>query len=297
MFPLSIFSPWCYYESLPRFSNFLHIIHNSSSCLLWHVIHYIFHRVVPHPSSLITLLVIAASIILLPAVSSATRINFHETLPDRPYSPPTDPNKYQRILDDFSTLLQKLFDKYLNDDVQLPIWKPQDASENIQRHIASLSIPTLQASSRIPSLLLHNLGQPSHDRQLADRVEEIFRFGSPTLDLLYILQMTSLIASLGFFATHRDREKHAFFLKGYGATGGSISPYVLNLRGWVRLISRWFWKDSGRSSVYQPSQAIIVIKRPPKIQNSLRVISFEYCMLGCSFFAYFSNVHPRCQGA
>ncbi|KIM30017.1 hypothetical protein M408DRAFT_100189, partial [Serendipita vermifera MAFF 305830] len=51
----------------------------------------------------------------------------------------------------------------------------QSGSDEIRAHIASLKIPKISPESAIPSLLLHNLGQATHDPNLVDRVRELFQ--------------------------------------------------------------------------------------------------------------------------
>jgi len=71
--------------------------------------------------------------------------------------------------------LRSTFEMFLNENVQLPLWQPPlDLADGVRKHITDLKIPTL-SYPEIPSLLLHNLGQPSHDPQLARRVDGLFR--------------------------------------------------------------------------------------------------------------------------
>ncbi|KAG8813639.1 hypothetical protein FRC17_001475, partial [Serendipita sp. 399] len=74
--------------------------------------------------------------------------------------------------------LQVIISAYLRDDVRLPIWNVQRGPDEMRRHIDNLKIPVVDPSSPSPSLLLHNLGQPSHDPLLAERVDRLFRPGS-----------------------------------------------------------------------------------------------------------------------
>jgi hypothetical protein len=73
---------------------------------------------------------------------------------------------------DFESKLNQKFQQIFEKDVQLPLWRPNSGSDTIQSHITDLKIP--YTSSKHPSLLLHNLGQPSHDPQLATRVSDLF---------------------------------------------------------------------------------------------------------------------------
>jgi hypothetical protein len=78
----------------------------------------------------------------------------------------------------FEIDLRRTFETFLRDDVQLPPWQPLRGSDIILSHIKGLKIPAVSLDSQSPSLLLHNLGQPSHDPQLAQRVASLFRPGS-----------------------------------------------------------------------------------------------------------------------
>ena len=105
----------------------------------------------------------------------------------RPTTPPKQPIPYSPRPDDvimdgvreFTVNLQSTFEIFLEENTQLPLWKaPLDLAEETRRHINGLKIPTISPSSQSPLLLLHNLGQPSHDAQLADRVDRLFCLGS-----------------------------------------------------------------------------------------------------------------------
>ena len=64
---------------------------------------------------------------------------------------------------------------FLKDNVQLPLWQsPLNLDAATRRHLTGLKIPTISSSSQVPLLLLHNLGQPSHNTQLAERVDGLF---------------------------------------------------------------------------------------------------------------------------
>jgi len=73
----------------------------------------------------------------------------------------------------FQDNLQRYFVMFFKDNIQLPLWQPASGLDAAtRRHITGLKIPTI--SSQVPLLLLHNLGRPSHDAQLAERVDGLF---------------------------------------------------------------------------------------------------------------------------
>ena len=75
----------------------------------------------------------------------------------------------------FTINLQSTFERFLKENVQLPLWQPPShLADDTRRHLTGLKIPIISPSSPIPLLLLHNLGQPSHDAHLAKRVEGLF---------------------------------------------------------------------------------------------------------------------------
>jgi hypothetical protein len=91
---------------------------------------------------------------------------------------PFTPTRDAEIKEDvtkFEIDLRITFDIFFKNDVQLPLWQPQSGPH--AGHIAGLKIPLVSPVSQSPSLLLHNLGQPSHDPQLSDRVDKLFRQG------------------------------------------------------------------------------------------------------------------------
>ena len=78
----------------------------------------------------------------------------------------------------FANTLRTTFGRFLEHNVQLPLWQPSsELDDHTRRHIAGLEIPIIDPSSEYPMLLLHNLGKPSHDPRLADRVQKLFRTG------------------------------------------------------------------------------------------------------------------------
>ena len=112
-----------------------------------------------------------------PVATSAT------TPPNKPPVIPFIPRRdkdVRREVEPFIKDLRKRFKTFLEDNVQLPLWQlPSELAKHLTRetrsHITGLKIPTISSSSQIPSLLLHNLGKPSHDAKLVDRINELFR--------------------------------------------------------------------------------------------------------------------------
>ena len=99
--------------------------------------------------------------------------NHPKHAPPIPFTPTEDVDKKVQI---FATGLRTIFEKFLKDDVQLPLWQPPlGLDDRIRRHITDLKIPIISHLSQFPLLLLHNLGKQSHDAQLANRVERLFR--------------------------------------------------------------------------------------------------------------------------
>jgi hypothetical protein len=93
--------------------------------------------------------------------------------------------------------LKAALSMYIEKDTRLPIWQPQSGSDEIRSHISGLQIPKLSDSSPFPSLLMHGLGQPSHDTQPLERVNKLFRAGSRhkyVKTSLNNLQLISLMA-------------------------------------------------------------------------------------------------------
>ena len=77
----------------------------------------------------------------------------------------------ENVVSNFEDHLRTTFGIFLRDDVQLPLWQPpKGLDDKTQRHITDLKIPIISSESQLPLLLLHNLGQPSHDARLLDRL-------------------------------------------------------------------------------------------------------------------------------
>ncbi|KAG8817217.1 hypothetical protein FRC17_011324 [Serendipita sp. 399] len=98
---------------------------------------------------------------------------FGRTSVARPQSSRAD-EEIKALIDSSVPFLQTVFSAYLSNDIQLPLWQVQQGSDEMRRHIANLNLPALTFTASFPSLLLHNLGQPSHDPLLANRVNRIF---------------------------------------------------------------------------------------------------------------------------
>ena len=94
---------------------------------------------------------------------------------------PVPDNLIERDLLTITTDLREMFKTFLENNVQLPLWQlpselAKDLAEETRSHITGLKIPTISSSSEseVPSLLLHNLGKPSHDAKLVDRISKLF---------------------------------------------------------------------------------------------------------------------------
>jgi hypothetical protein len=104
--------------------------------------------------------------------------NYPESVPPIPFSPNLDED-IKEIVSKFANSLKRTFEIFLKDNAQLPVWEPPlNLAEKTRRHITRLKIPIISRSSQLPLLLLHNLGQRSHDPKLAERVDRLFRQGT-----------------------------------------------------------------------------------------------------------------------
>ena len=95
-----------------------------------------------------------------------------------PFTPSPDEDVEGEVKE-FITNLRETFEDFLENNVQLPLWQlpsnlAKHLNQEIRSHINGLKIPKIKSSSQIPLLLLHNLGQPSHDEELVDRVNRLF---------------------------------------------------------------------------------------------------------------------------
>src|SRR5258707_4356545 len=104
----------------------------------------------------------------------------NQTPPNQsPYSPKAEDIRIKEGLNEFTIELRSRFDGFLKKKAQLPLWTPSsNITGQIRRHITGLEMPIITPSSKFPSLLLHKLGQQSHDPQLTKRVDKLFRLGS-----------------------------------------------------------------------------------------------------------------------
>ena len=102
-------------------------------------------------------------------------LNHYESNLPIPLTPASDSDTRAAVIL-FMKRLQPVFNKFLEANTQLPLWRPDPnlADEKTRRHITSLKIPITSITSKSPSLLLHNLGKLSHDTQLAERLDNLF---------------------------------------------------------------------------------------------------------------------------
>ncbi|CAG8558222.1 10669_t:CDS:2 [Acaulospora colombiana] len=106
-------------------------------------------------------------------VHVAVLLSSHKSYPEALLPIPFSPEQSDGIkgLKKFESNLRRTFQDFFNYDVQLPLWAPDSGPNSV--HIANLNIPAI---SHDPSLLLHNLGRPSHDVKLVDRVNRLDSF-------------------------------------------------------------------------------------------------------------------------
>jgi hypothetical protein len=103
----------------------------------------------------------------------------------RPTNPPTQlppsPIADDGVVNDRITrylpIVEMAINTFLQGDIQLPLWEPITCPDAVRSHLVGLKIPKISTLSSTPSLLLNNLGQNSHDPQLAKRVERLFAPG------------------------------------------------------------------------------------------------------------------------
>ena len=114
------------------------------------------------------------------SVRPTTPPNHPQSSPRIPFTPPQKADEgIEGRVSQFAIKLKRTFKEFLRNNVQLPLWQPPlDLADGTRSHITELKIPITSSSSKVPSLLLHNLGQPSHDPQLAERVDRLFQLDS-----------------------------------------------------------------------------------------------------------------------
>jgi len=131
---------------------------------------------------------------LLPLLSLRFLIRIHQAAANR--TPPNDPAgkptpkkkspktkaEIEELIEIPAKFLQADIKKYLKDNPQLPTWPKEKGSGDIGEWIDRLRLPAIRSSSPYPFLLLHNLGEESHDPLLAGRVSKLF---SPDSTLRY----------------------------------------------------------------------------------------------------------------
>jgi hypothetical protein len=92
--------------------------------------------------------------------------------PQAPLGPTSENEHLTNVISLLESFKPSIRD-YLTKRPTLGFWKPTNVPQPVQDHIVSLKIPSLSGKP-YPNLLLHNLGQPSHDKQLLNRVSELF---------------------------------------------------------------------------------------------------------------------------
>jgi hypothetical protein len=96
-------------------------------------------------------------------------------LPRKPRFPSSVADeKIRRLVDESIPRIEAKLARYLDSDAQLPSFEPEDGKAEMREYISSLRIPKLSLSPGSLSLLLHDLGNESHDPYLEKRIKELF---------------------------------------------------------------------------------------------------------------------------
>jgi hypothetical protein len=98
-------------------------------------------------------------------------------------------------LEDWNPVLKTTIGDCLQTGVQLTQWSLKQGSEEMRSYVAGLGLPASFPSSSFPSLLLHNLGELSHDQLLARRIEGLFSGCSRVRSVLLSFNPSWLIHS------------------------------------------------------------------------------------------------------
>jgi hypothetical protein len=88
---------------------------------------------------------------------------------------PIPPKDMKTIVDKSIPNIRKEMERYLGEDVQLPLWELQeDWPVDIREHVSSLKIPKISQKSPNPCLLLHGLGETPLDPDREKVIEKLF---------------------------------------------------------------------------------------------------------------------------
>jgi hypothetical protein len=100
------------------------------------------------------------------------------------------PSKNMRIIVDNSIpSIRKEMERYLGEDVQLPLWELQeDWPVDIREHVSSLKIPKISQRSHDPCLLLHGLAETPLEPDREQVIEKLF---NPWAKKAYVQQYCS----------------------------------------------------------------------------------------------------------
>jgi hypothetical protein len=99
---------------------------------------------------------------------------------------PIPSKNMETIVDKSIPSIRKEMERYLGEDVQLPLWELQeDWPVDIREHVSSLKIPKISQSSHDPCLLLHGLGETPLD---PDREKVIEKLLHPWVKKAYVQQ-------------------------------------------------------------------------------------------------------------
>ncbi|PVF95101.1 hypothetical protein CPB86DRAFT_866024 [Serendipita vermifera] len=128
-------------------------------------------------------------------VCTETRCDIQLIMP----SAPIWESEMQRVVLESIPKIQGHIQRYLKEDIQLPIWEPECGPAEVKEHISSLRIPKLLTESHFPSPLLHGLSEKSYDS--GPCIDELFDSGAGKTRLL----LEGLCRSWGFYFTARTR--------------------------------------------------------------------------------------------
>jgi hypothetical protein len=109
---------------------------------------------------------------------------------------PISSEETQTILDKAIPDIKKEIDRYLGEDIQLPLWELEDWPVEIQEHVSSLKIPKISQTSHDPCLILHDLGETPLDPDREKRIEELF---APEPGTSYVQQLYLNLYSTNLF--------------------------------------------------------------------------------------------------
>jgi hypothetical protein len=123
---------------------------------------------------------------------------------------------------EYSKFIERDIYAYLSEDKHLPTWTCDHFPADLSAHLASLKIPTFGVKE-FPCLLLHDLGRPSYDSQLQDRVQRLFVPGRTTYAGHIRIYTNFSPFRLDFCVIRLDQAKQDSFSRACVVNGASIS--------------------------------------------------------------------------